>query len=266
MQLSVCMIARNEASRIADALESVAWAEERIVLDCGSTDDTATVAARCGAQVYVAEHNPNLNVNKNRCCQLAHGEWILLLDADERVPPALAQEIQQLLAQNPPENGFWIPRRNWYFGKPLRYGRQYPDYQLRLFRRGFAVFPERHIHEYPRVQGPVGYLRNPLEHFPYTTVSQYLAKLDRDTDFHARWLLQHFGKFRLGAFLRLGLWRAGKRFLERYLLWGGFRDGFPGFLAAWLDGVNVLVSMAKWWHLSHSEQFHALPQEDSLLR
>ncbi len=265
MLLSVCMIARNEASRIAAALESVAWADERIVLDCGSSDDTAAVAAAHGATVYYAEHTPNLNVNKNRCFQLARGEWILSLDADERVPEALAHEIRQTLSSQPAANAFWIPRRNWYFGYPLRYGRQYPDYQLRLFRRGCARFPERHIHEYPIVHGSVGYLRNPLEHIPYETLSQYLAKMDRDTEFQAAWLLQRYGRFRIALFLRLGLWRTAKRFVERYLLWGGFRDGFPGFVAAWLDGVNTLISMAKWWHLSQHEHTH-VPETNHILR
>ncbi len=260
------MIARNEAPRIAVALESVAWADERIVLDCGSTDSTAEIAAAHGAHVYRAEHTPNLNVNKNRCLRLAHGEWILLLDADERVSPELAAEIQERLSLAPPENAFWIPRRNWYFGHPLRSGRQYPDYQLRLFRRGTVAFPEQHIHEYPTVQGAVGYLRTPLEHFPYETVSHYLAKLDRDTDFQARWLQQRYGAFSVGKFVKHGLWRSAKRFCERYFLWGGFRDGFPGFWAAWLDGVNTFVALAKWWHLSQRRHSHALPETDALLR
>ncbi|MCS7176239.1 MAG: glycosyltransferase family 2 protein [Candidatus Kapabacteria bacterium] len=266
MRLSVCIIARNEATRIAEALASVAWADEVIVLDCGSTDATPQVAAAHGAVVAAAEHTPNLNLNKNRCFALATGDWILSLDADERVPPALAEEIQRLLATNPPENGFWIPRRNWYFGYPLRYGRNYPDYQLRLFRRGTLRFPAQHIHEYPVIEGRVGYLRNPLEHFPYRTLSEYLAKLDRDTEFQARWLAQRYGRLRWSTFIWHGALRSWKRFLERYILWGGFRDGFPGFLAAWLDSVNILLSMAKWWHLSHSERSHALSETDYVLR
>jgi len=260
------MIARNEASRIAAALESVAWADERIVLDCGSQDTTADIAAACGARVYRAEHTPNLNVNKNRCLRLACGEWILLLDADERVSPQLAAEIQERISGAPREQAFWIPRRNWYFGHPLRYGRQYPDYQLRLFRRGAAYFPERHIHEYPTVHGAVGYLHTPLEHFPYETLSHYLQKLDRDTDFQARWLQQRYGAISLGKFFRHGLWRAAKRFIERYIIWGGFRDGFAGFWAAWLDGVNTFVTLAKWWHLSQYEHGYALSETNSLLR
>ncbi|MCS6965552.1 MAG: glycosyltransferase family 2 protein [Candidatus Kapabacteria bacterium] len=266
MSLSVCIIARNEASHIAEALESVRWADERIVVNCGSTDNTAEVAAAHGAQVYDAEHTPNLNVNKNHCFRLARSEWILSLDADERVSPALAEEIQLVLARGPRENGFWIPRRNWYFGYPLFHGRQYPDYQLRLFRRGCALFPEQHIHEYLAVQGPVGHLRNPIEHFPYSTLSHYLVKLDRDTNFQAQWLSSRYGRFGIRTFVRHGLWRSFKRFVERYLLWGGFRDGFPGFWAAWLDGVNTLVAVAKWWHLSHQNQAHELPQANHLLR
>lgn len=265
MRLSVCMIARNEASRIAAALESVAWADERIVLDCGSTDHTAEVAAACGALVYRAEHTPNLNVNKNLCFRLAHGEWILALDADERLSPALGEEIQSMLAQSLRENGFWIPRRNWFLGRPLRYGGQYPDYQLRLFRRGYGRFPAQHIHEYLTVDGRVGYLHHPIEHFPYPTLSHYLAKLDRDTEFLAQWFQQRYGRFRTGTFVRLGLWRALWRFFERYCLWGGFRDGFPGFLAAWLDSMNIVVTMAKWWHLQQKHS-HALPETDGILR
>jgi len=260
------MIARNEASQIGAALESVAWADERIVLDCGSTDNTAEIASKHGAQVYYAEHTPNLNVNKNRCFQLARGEWILSLDADERVPPALAEEIRKVITTAPPEKGFWVPRRNWFLGHPLRYGRQYPDYQLRLFRRGYGAFPEGHIHEYLQVRGPVGYLNNPLEHFPYRTLSQYLAKVDRDTDFLAQHLCQQYGQFRTSVFLRQGIWRSLRRFLERYCLWGGFRDGFPGFLAAWLDSVNIILTMAKWWYRSQHEPSHALPETDRVLR
>ncbi len=260
------MIARNEASRIAAALDSVAWADERIVLDCGSTDHTADIATARGALVYRAEHTPNLNANKNRCFELARGEWILALDADERLSPTLAEEIQRVLERSPQENGFWIPRRNWFLGRPLRYGGQYPDYQLRLFRRGYGRFPARHIHEYLIVHGRVGYLQHPIEHFPYPTLSHYLAKLDRDTDFLAHWFHQRYGRFRVGTFIRFGLWRSLRRFVERYCLRGGFRDGFPGFLAAWLDSVNILVTMAKWWHLQQQTPAHALPETDGILR
>ncbi len=248
--LSVCMIARNEAARIGRALESVSWAEERIVLDCGSTDETAEIARAHGAQVYRAEHTPNLNVNKNRCITLASHDWVLLLDADEVVGEALAREIRTVVARNPRENGFWIPRRNWYFGRLLRYGGQYPDYQLRLFRRGTLRFPEQHIHEYPLLQGPAGRLREALDHFPYETLSHYLAKMDRDTEFHAQYLMRRYGRAHLGRLLQLVLLRPMQRFLERYLLRQGFRDGFAGFLCAWLDGVNSIVAAAKYWQVS----------------
>jgi glycosyltransferase involved in cell wall biosynthesis len=220
------------------------------VLDCGSTDGTAEIARAHGAQVYRAEHTPNLNVNKNRCIALARQEWVLLLDADEVVGEALAREIRTVVARNPRENGFWIPRRNWYFGHLVRYGGQYPDYQLRLFRRGTLRFPEQHIHEYPLLRGTAGRLREALDHFPYETLSHYLAKMDRDTEFHAQYLLRRYGRAHLGRLLRLVLLRPAWRFLERYLLWQGFRDGFAGFLCAWLDGVNSIVAAAKYWQVS----------------
>lgn len=247
-QLSICMIARNEGPNIGATLASVAgWAAEVIVIDCESSDDTGAIAQQAGASLYQRPNNPNLNVNKNASFDLAHGEWILCLDADEIMPEDLKREIEALIARNPAENGFKIPRRNFYFGTPLMHGGNYPDKQLRLFRRGRGRFPAVHVHERLAVEGEVGDLRFPFDHHPYPTIAVWLKKFDFYTSFEASVLEQRNVPLNARAARHYMITRPLRRWLERLFLKGGIKDGVAGILAATFDLMNNVVSYGKYW-------------------
>jgi len=245
MTLSVCMIAHNEEGHIGEALESAHFADEIIVADCASTDETALIARAFGARVFPRPNLANLNVNKNLTFEQATGDYILCLDADEMVPKETAREILETIRRQPPEAGFFLPRRNHFLGQWLRHGGQYPDWQLRLFRRGKGRFPERHVHERLQIDGPIGRLRQPLDHFPYESPEECRRKLDFYTSFEARHLF-HSGirpaPFRALQYL---YWMPAQRFLRRYLLKGGFLDGRAGWQAMRMDMNNFRMRYRK---------------------
>ena len=246
-RLSVCIVAHNEAANIARALESVTgWAGEVIVLDCESSDATGDIARGMGAQVH---RRPNRlpELSKNDGFELAGREWILSLDADEVVTPGLKREIETTIERNPPENGFKLPRRNFYFDVPLMHGGNYPDKQLRLFRRGRGRFPSGALHERMRIDGEVGELHSPLDHFPYPSFDVWLRKFDFYTSLEAARLEERDVTIDPRAIRRYMIVRPMKRWLERLFLKRGLRDGAAGVLAATFDLVSQVVSFGKYW-------------------
>jgi glycosyltransferase involved in cell wall biosynthesis len=246
--LSICMIARNEAENIGCTLESVhGWAAEVIVVDCQSTDRTAQIASDMGAVVHTLPNNANLNINKNASFDLAGRDWILCLDADEIVPDDLKREIEELIARAPRENGFKLPRRNHYFGVPLMHGGNYPDKQLRLFRRGTGRFPARHVHERLEIDGEVGDLEHPFDHHPYPTFEVWLRKFDFYTSFEASALAERNVPIDARTIRHYMITRPLRRWIERLFIKRGIRDGVPGVLAATFDLMNNVVSFGKYW-------------------
>ncbi len=214
------------------------WVDEVIIVDGGSSDKTVKLAKAFGAKVrvFIADNPAMFHINKQKAIQRASGEWILQLDADEEVSRSLKEEILTLL-QSPKEQvltsgtvAYWIPRLNYFLGRPLKKGGQYPDYTIRLYRRGTAKFPCKTVHEQVEVKGGVGYLSGELLHYPYPTFSEYLKKWDRYCDLEAELLLQRkvypSGKLFLEYFcLKPTLW-----FLTTYFRHRGFMDGFSGFV------------------------------------
>jgi glycosyltransferase involved in cell wall biosynthesis len=246
-RLSVCIIAHDEAANIERTLTSVTgWAGEVIVVDCESTDDTGAIARRMGAAVH---RRPNKlpELSKNDCFELASREWILSLDADEVVPDEVRREIESTISRNPIENGFKIPRRNYYFGVPLRHGGGYPDRQLRLFRRGRGRFPTGALHERLRVDGRVGDLTAAFDHFPYPSFDVWRRKFDFYTDVEAAALADRGVPIDRRTIRRHLITRPMRRWLERLFLRGGLRDGPAGILAATFDLMNQVVSFGKYW-------------------
>ena len=183
--VSVTIITRNEAAHIAAALESVAWADERIVVDSGSTDDTVSIARAHGARVETRPWE-GYSSQKNYAASLATHDWILSVDADERVSDPLRSEIRQALDASSPRRGYRIPRVAFYLGKWIRGTDWWPDWQLRLYDRRAGHWTRVHVHESVRVNGPVGHLRGELQHYPYATVADPLDTIDRYTTIAAR--------------------------------------------------------------------------------
>ena len=241
-RLSVVVITLNEEDRIRDCLASVAWADEIIVVDAGSDDKTVALAREHTDHVIVRPWT-GFAAQKNFGIEQATGDWILSLDADEQVEPALRAEIAAALANPGAFAGFRLARRNMMWGRWIRHGRLYPDWQLRLFRRGRGRFLERAVHESVTVDGPVGRLVTPLLHHSYRDVSDFLRRADRYSSLAADEWAQSRRPFRA---IQLVVAPLG-RFLSMYVVHRGFLDGWRGFLLAGLYAYYVFVRSAKIW-------------------
>ena len=179
MTLSVVIVTRNEEANIARTLASVCWAGERIVVDSGSTDRTIELARQHGAMIF-QEAWKGYAAQKNSAIAKASGAWVLSIDADEEVSPALAENIQRVLAgSNPSTSGYFIARRNFFLGRWIRRGGFYPDRKLRLFRRGKGEFVQRPVHETLRVDGETAILSGDLLHNAYPTLTAYIETMNR---------------------------------------------------------------------------------------
>ncbi len=241
-KLSVTVITRNEAADIAAALASVSWADELIVVDSESTDETAAIARRSTGRVIVRPW-PGYVEQKNFAASVATNDWILSLDADERVTPALADEIRALLSGTPSDRGYRVPRVSWHLGRWIRTTDWYPDHQLRLYDRRAAEWTGRHVHESVHVKGSVGRLRGELQHYPYRDISDHLETIDRYSTYAAR---QMHEEGRRAGFLQVAV-HPPLAFLRNYLVRGGIRDGVPGFIISALNSYYVFLKLAKLW-------------------
>ncbi len=225
--LSVAIITRNEAANIQGCLESLAWAREIVVVDQFSEDGTPEAAASCGATVF-QETWHGFAKQKNIAVDRTTGPWVLSIDADERVTDSLRVEIETILGVDGPEDGYFIARKNHFCGQWIRYGGWYPDYSLRLFRRDKGRFEERAVHEKVVVQGKVGYLKHPLEHFTYASVSDYLRRMERYSGLAAHEMTRTGRRSRWHHLVLRPLFT----FFKMYGLKLGFLDGRAGFFLA----------------------------------
>ncbi|MGC8731268.1 MAG: glycosyltransferase family 2 protein [Halothiobacillaceae bacterium] len=225
--LSVILITLNEAKCLERTLKAVAWADEIIVVDAGSTDGTVDIARRFTDKVVITADWPGFGPQKNRALALATGEWVLAIDADEMVTPELAQEIGATL-QTPKADVYAMPRLSSFLGRPMRHGGWWPDEVPRLFRRGAARFSDDVVHERLVFDGPYQRLRNPLHHESIRDLTQMLNKMNHYTSAGAQRMLQagHHGSL-MGA-LGHGLWA----FMRVYVLKRGFLDGREGLIMA----------------------------------
>jgi glycosyltransferase involved in cell wall biosynthesis len=242
MTLSVVVIAQNEEERLRACLESVAWADELIVVDAESTDKTAQIAREFTERVWVRPW-PGFAAQKNFGLEQATGDWILSVDADEEVSKELRQEILAVVTGAPAFTGYRIPRQNVFWGRWMRHGGLYPDWQLRLFRRGQGRFAARAVHESVDVRGPVGRLAAPLVHRSYRDVADFLARADRYSTLAAEEWVRSGRSARLADFVV----RPAGRFISMYVVHAGFLDGLRGFLLAALYAYYVVIRSAKIW-------------------
>lgn len=243
MSLSIVIITLNEEANLPRTLESVKWADEIVVLDAGSTDRTREIAESFHAR-FIVEPWKGFAAQKNSALQKATGDWLLSLDADEEVEPALGQEIRETLSKNPAQSGFWIPRKNFFLGRWIRHGGFYPDPKLRLFRRGKGAFEERLVHEDVRIQGPTAKLQNHLLHHAYPTLDSYLEHMNRYSSLGAEMAV---ARRQVGfSFLDIVI-RPRLTFFYNYFLRGGFLDGREGLLLHRYHADYVSWKYAKAW-------------------
>ena len=242
--VSVTIITLNEAAHIGAAIDSVAWADEIIVVDSGSTDATAQIARAKGATV-ICRAWPGWVEQKNFAAGQAAHDWIFSLDADERVPPPLAGEIRELLSGDPPLRGYRVPRVTFHLGKWIRTTDFYPDYQTRLYDRRAARWRGKYVHESVTVDGPVGRFRHDLEHYSFRDLRDQLDRVNHYTTLAARQM--HEAGRRAGLFdLVVHPFAA---FLRNYLLRLGIFDGVPGLIISIVNGYSVFLKFAKLWEV-----------------
>lgn len=247
-KLSVTIITRDEAANLAAALESVSWADEIVVVDSESTDATVDIARRYTSKVLVRPW-PGYVDQKNRAAAEASHDWILSLDADERVTPALAAEIQAILRSEPAVPGYRVPRVTFHLGRWIRSTDWYPDHQLRLYDRRRGRWTGKLVHESVKVDGPSADLAGELQHYAYRNLSHHLQTMDRYTTLAAR---QMRDEGRTAGWLDLAA-HPPAAFLRNYVLRGGFRDGLAGLVISTLNATYVALKFAKLWELcSHS--------------
>jgi glycosyltransferase involved in cell wall biosynthesis len=241
MPLSLVVITRDAAGELADCLASAPFAGEALVVDSGSGDDTVEVARRCGARVLVEPWRGFGPQKRFACAEAAH-DWVLCLDADERVTPALAASIATAFAQGEPRAaGFECARRNRFLGRWLAHGEGYPDWNLRLFDRRRAGWSDDAVHERVLARGPVERLAGDLLHASAESIDAYVAKQNRYTTLQAE--AMHARGERAG-FARLALSPLA-RFLRYYLLKLGFLDGAAGFAHIAIGAFASFLKYAK---------------------
>jgi glycosyltransferase involved in cell wall biosynthesis len=228
MTLSVVVITKNEARVIGRCLESVAWADETIVLDSASEDGTTDIARGLGAKVDTTTDWPGFGPQKNRALAIATGDWVLSLDADEWVTPALRAEIERVLAAAHGNAAFKMPRLSSYCGRFMRHSAWWPDHVTRLFQRGAGRFSNDLVHERLIVGGTVGTLREPLLHEAIRDLDEALVKMNAYSTASA---LMQFERGRRAS-LAGAVWHGAWTFFRTYVLRAGFLDGREGFMLA----------------------------------
>jgi len=228
VELAAVILTHNNQDIIGDCLDSVAWADEQVVVDDLSTDETVDIAQSRGATVIESKLE-NFATQRSVALDAVDARWLLFVDSDERATPALADEVRQVIAFEGDQAcvGWWVPRHNYMVGHRMRGGGWYPDHQLRLLRRGHARYdPARPVHEVVILDGPEGYLQTPLIHYNYDTVGQFREKMGRYTEFEAGILHEQGIKARPWTYLSMPL----REFWRRFVTLGGYRDHIYGLL------------------------------------
>lgn len=244
--LSVVIITKNEEDRLRDCLESVSWAGDVLVVDDESTDRTPDIAHELGARVITRRMEVE-GTHRNYAYSQASRPWVLSLDADERVTPALREEIIALLQGTPDREGYAMPRRNYVGRRWVRHGGWYPSPQLRLFKKGSFKYEEVEVHPRAFMNSPSGELKHDLIHYSYRDIGDFLAKLNRQTTLEARKWVNDKRSMKLSR----GLWRTVDRFWRSYFGKQGRKDGFLGYVVAVYAGMYQFLSYAKYWRLKN---------------
>ncbi len=247
-KISIALAVYNEEENIEQCLRSVnnlAW--EIVIVDGESTDKTIDIAKKFNARIIRTKNLQNFHINKNKAIDAACGDWILQLDADEIVTKELADEIMQAISKDGGINGYWIPRKNLFLGRFLTKGGQYPDYTLRLYKRGKGRLPGKDVHEQAVIKGKVGYLSNDLLHLRDKNFTIYMHRFNRYTDLLASQWYNNGLPINLVTFISYILIKPHLWFIKSYIRYRGYVDGFPGFVFALFSSFRFPVAYFKLW-------------------
>ena len=244
MSLSVVVSAYNEEKKIEDCLKSASFADEIILINNTSQDKTVEIARKYTSKIFTRPNNIMLNINKNFGFSKASSDWILSLDADERISVELQKEIKREIKTSKQTNGYWIPRKNIIFGKWMQSEMWWPDYQLRLFKKGMGKFPQKHVHEYLEVMGETQKLKEVLIHNHYSSIDQYLYKMEKIyTESEVKNKLEKKVKVQWYDCLRYPV----SDFLKTFFLQKGYKDGLHGLVLSLLQAFYMEVVFVKLW-------------------
>jgi len=244
-KLSIAIITHNEELNIRRTLESVKWADEIVIVDSGSTDKTVTI---CGEYTKHVVHQDWLGYSsqKNHAIDKTSGDWVLCLDADEPIEPALVDEIKAIISSPDALDGYRIPRKTFFLGKQIHYGGWYPDYNLRLFRKGKGRFEERAVHESIKMQSPAGWTKNAILHYAYPDLASYMASIDKYSSLAADVMAEKgINRFKTG-WINL-FFRPMATFVFRFFFRRGFLDGKHGLALNLFHSYYVFAKYAKVW-------------------
>ncbi|WP_397475686.1 glycosyltransferase family 2 protein [Pusillimonas sp.] len=247
MTLSVIIITKNEEAHIGACLDSVAFADEIIVVDSGSEDRTCEIAREKGARVIETPDWPGFGPQKNRALDEATQEWVLSIDADERVTPELAQAIKQAIGQ-PQADAYQIARLSNFCGRWIRHSGWWPDHVLRLFKRGTARFTDAAVHERVQAQGAVGTLEGHFLHYPYADMQSLIAKVNRYSSDAAHMMHAKGRRTSIPGMVGHAMWT----FIRIYLVRRGFLDGREGFILAATASAGSFFRYAKLYLLGRN--------------
>lgn len=249
--LSVVLAVYNEEKSLEACLASVRdLADEIIIVDGGSTDRTLDIAKRFRAKVIRTDNPPIFHINKQKALDGATGDWILQLDADEVIPDALKKEIRSVISGTTSDiAGYYIPRKNYFWGHWMQKGGQYPDPVIRLVKRGKGRFPQKTVHEQIAVAGAVGYLTHPMDHFSYRTREDYWRKADAYTTLTAMEMKENGITKSIITWFLYNIWKPKMTFLSLFVRHKGFMDGWYGFVFAFWSALHYPIAYRKFMKL-----------------
>jgi len=242
--ISVVILTKNEEKNIKDCFKSVKWCDEIVVIDDYSEDKTVEIAKNLGATVFERRLEGDFSAQRNFGLERAKGEWVLFVDADERVTPKLRAEISRLYLSETDKNGFYFKRKDWFGNKWLKHGETARVRLLRLARKGTGKW-KRKVHETWEIEGQTGELRKPILHYSYSDFSQFLKKINAYSSLHAQALQEESVKPNP---VRIIINPLGK-FIQNYLFRLGFLDGTPGFMMAMMMSFHSFLAQAKLYQL-----------------
>lgn len=254
IKLSVVIATYNEEKNLPSCLQAVKdWIDEIIIFDGQSTDKTAEIGKKYGAKVFITTNKPIFHINKQMAIDKARGEWILQLDADEIVDDELRKEILQIARHQSINNhqpvAYYLPRKNYFLGRWLKKGGQYPDHVIRFFKKGKAYLPCQSVHEQMVVDGEVGYLRGHLLHYTAPDFSRYLENSNRYTSLTAAEFEKEKLKINPLSATRYLIFKPIAVFFSLYFRHKGILDGFPGFVFSLFSGLHYPIAFLKYLEL-----------------
>lgn len=238
-KLSVALTTFNEEKNVKNCLESVKWVNEIVVVDEKSSDKTVEITKKYTNKIFLVDHDPMFHKNKQLALDKCTGNWILQIDADERVTPELKSEIIKTI-ENAMYIGYQIPRKNKIFGKYLEHTGWYPDYQIKLFKNGKGKFLCKSVHELIEIDGEIGTMKSDLLHEHYKSIEQFIDRMNRYTTNDAEFLDKP-------VFWTDAIRFPFDEFLQRFFYWEGYKDGLHGLVLSLLQSFSRLIVFAKLW-------------------